>query len=77
MNSTNTTLIEYSFTFVTHLLFAVSMLIALFGLFGNGLIVIATWMVKTDKLKTKSNHLIAILAVCDGVSNVGAILVRC
>jgi hypothetical protein len=76
MNSTNTTLFDYSFTFVTHPLYAVSTLIALFGLFGNGLIVTATWVVKTDKLKTKSNHLIAMLAVCDGVSNVGVVLVR-
>lgn len=76
MNATNTTLIDNSFTFVTHPLFAVSMLIALFGLFGNGLIVTASWVVKTDRLKSKSNHLIAMLAACDCVSNVGVIMVR-
>ncbi len=71
----NTTIIE-SFTFVTHPLLAVSTLIALSGLFGNGLIVTVTWLAKTpDKLKSKSNYLIAVLAVCDGVSNVGMLQV--
>jgi urease accessory protein UreH len=43
---------------------AVSMLIALFGQFGNGLIVTATWLVKADKLETKSKD----TSICTGKS---------
>jgi hypothetical protein len=77
MNNTTTSIRDYSFTSITHPLSVVSTLIALLGLFGNALIVTGTWLVKTDKLKSKSNHLIAMLAACDAVSNVGVLQVLC
>lgn len=77
-NASNNTITihDTSFTTMSHALSALITFVAVVGIFGNGLLVTATWFTKATtmnghSLKSKSNHLIAILAASDFLSLIG------
>ncbi len=75
MNNTTTSIYDTSFSHITRPLSTIITFFAVCGLCGNGMIVTVTWIQTSGRLKAKSNHLIAILATCEFVTNIGLLQV--